>query len=140
MSNRLDSTNNLSQNFNQTITKFKDFKYLNNDKLNLLKSGSQWFGDVFDLTNTYNYAFPFNNCLDSSHIKLKLMSKSNYSIAYFYPTIFSLTRTVPIPSSGPSYYADVGKIVVDEFDVLNNPNLPYILNLEYFNNLSLIHI
>ena len=134
VSNRLDSTNNLSQNFNQTITKFKDFKYLNNDKLNLLKSGSQWFGDIYDLTNTYDYAFPFNNCLDSSHIKLNLMSKSNYSVAYFYPTIFSITRTVPIPSSGPSYYADVGKIVVDEFDVLNNPNLPYILNLEYFNN------
>ncbi|MEK9619165.1 MAG: hypothetical protein VW078_03595 [Flavobacteriales bacterium] len=77
--NNLDSVNNLSQTSNQTITKFKDFNYLNEDKLNLLKSGSQWFGDVFDLTNIYTYSFPFNFCTDSSHIKLKLMSKSNYS-------------------------------------------------------------
>ena len=35
--NNLDSVNNLSQTFNQTITKYKDFNYLNEDKLNLLK-------------------------------------------------------------------------------------------------------
>ena len=132
--NNLDSVNNLSQNFNQTITKFKDFNYLNEDKLNLLKSGSQWFGDVFDLTNIYTYPFPFNFCTDSSHVKLKLMSKSNYSTAYFYPSIFEESRTVPINSSGASYYSDVGRVVVEEFDVLNNPNLPYELTLEYSNN------
>ena len=132
--NNLDSVNNFNQTFNQTITKYKDFNYLNEDKLNLLKSGSQWFGDVFDLTNNYIYPFPFNYCTDSSHIKLKLMSKSNYSTAYFYPSIFGVSRIVPINSTGSSYYSDVGRVVIEEFDVLNNPNVPYELTLEYSNN------
>jgi hypothetical protein len=130
----LDTVNENNENFDQTITKFRDFKYLNQDKINLLKSGSQWFGDVFDLTNVFNYPFSFNNCVDSSHIKLRLMSKSNYSSAYFYPSIFNETRSVTISSSGSSYYADVGKIAIDEFDVENIPNLPYELRLEYSNN------
>ena len=132
--NNLDSVNNLSQSFGQTVSKFNDFEYLNEDNINLLKSGSQWFGDVFDLTPIYIYSFPFNFCIDSSHIKLKLMSKSNYSTAYFYPSIFGESRTVPINSTGASYYADVGRVVVEEFDVLNNPNIPYELTLEYSNN------
>ena len=134
IANNLDSVNDLSQSYNQTITKFRDFNYLNEDKLNLLKSGSQWFGDVFDLNNIYTYPFPFNFCTDSSHIKLKLMSKSNYSTAYFYPSIFGESRTVPINSTGSSYYSDVGRVVVEEFDVLNNPNIPYELTLEYSKN------
>ena len=111
MPNNLDSVNNFNQTFNQTITKFKDFNYLNEDKLNLLKSGSQWFGDVFDLTNIYTYSFPFNFCTDSSHIKLKLMSKSNYSTAYFYHLIFGESRIVPINSTGSSYYSDRKSVV-----------------------------
>jgi len=62
------------------------------------------------------------------------MSKSNYSSAYFYPSIFNENRSVTISSSGSSYYADVGKIAIEEFDVLNNPNMPYELRLEYSNN------
>ena len=62
------------------------------------------------------------------------MSKSNYSTAYFYPLIFGESRIVPINSTGTSYYSDVGRVVVEEFDVLNNPNVPYELTLEYSNN------
>ena len=62
------------------------------------------------------------------------MSKSNYSTAYFYPSIFNLNRSVPISSSGSSYYSDVGKIAIDEFDVFNNPDEPFELRLEYSNN------
>ena len=50
----LDSVNDNNQIFDQTINKFRDFKFLNQDKINLLKSGSQWFGDVFDLTNVFH--------------------------------------------------------------------------------------
>ena len=93
---QLDSINDNNQIFDQTINKFKDFKFLNQDKINLLKSGSQWFGDVFDLTNVFTYPFSFNDCIDSSHIKLKLMSKSNYSSAYFFPSIFNENLSVTI--------------------------------------------
>ena len=131
---QLDTLDENFQNSSQIIDQFKDFEYLNEDKINLLKSGSQWFGDVFDLTNVYNYTFSFNNCIDSSHFKISLMSKSNYSTAYFYPSIFNVNLSVPISSSGSSYYSDVGKIAIAEFDVLNNPNAPFELRLEYSNN------
>ena len=64
--NLIDSINNLNQNYNQVINEFWDFAYINEDKINLLKSGAIWLGDVFDLTNQYTYDFPFSNLSDSS--------------------------------------------------------------------------
>ena len=62
------------------------------------------------------------------------MSKSNYSSAYFYSSIFNENRSVTISFFRIFIYSDVGKIAIEEFDVLNNPNMPYELRLEYSNN------
>ena len=80
---KLDSVNHLNLSYSQEYDTFRDFYYYEKDQVNLLKSGSQWLGDIFDLTESYSYSIPFTHFGDSSLIKLKLVSKSNFSTAYF---------------------------------------------------------
>ena len=132
--NYLDTINNLNQNYTQNITSFKDFKYIEEDKVNLLKSGSQWLGDIFDLDNNKNYSFSFNNIGDSSHVAIKLVSKSNFSTSYFNLSLFGQNHSIAINSTGSSYYSPVGRKVLKNFDFINNPGQSFTINLDYDNN------
>ncbi len=44
---------------NNTVTSFSDYDFHERDAINLIKSGSSWYGDVFDAVTSYNYAFNF---------------------------------------------------------------------------------
>jgi len=46
---------------NTTINTFTDYKYHENDSINLIKSGRQWYGEQFDVINTYSFNFSFPN-------------------------------------------------------------------------------
>ena len=132
--NHLDSVNHLFEDFDHTLSSFKQFKYIENDRINLLKSGSMWLGDVYDLTNTFNYPFYFNDILDSSHVRVKVVSKSSFSTAYFNVSLFGESKQIPINSTGSSYYSPVGRSVTSEFDFINTIGENYIVNLNYDNN------
>ena len=68
--------------FTHEVSSYLDFKFIENDAINLLKSGSQWYGDVFDLETTYNYPFSFPEIEDSCHVKLKVVGKSSFMIGF----------------------------------------------------------
>ena len=132
--NLIDSVNNLNQNYNQEINEFWDFEYINEDKLNLLKSGAIWLGDVYDLTNQYTYDFPFSNLGDSSFLKLRVVSKSSSTPASFNLSLFGQNRTITINGSGSSYLSDAGRAAVVEYPFVNNINSNYQIDLTYNNN------
>ena len=132
--NVIDSVNNLNQNYNQEINEFWDFEYINEDKLNLLKSGAIWLGDVYDLTNQYTYDFPFSNLSDSSFLKLRVVSKSSSTPASFNLSLFGQNRTITINGSGSSYLSDAGRAAVFEYPFVNNVNSNYQIDLTYNNN------
>ncbi len=48
------------------ITKFNDYQYIERDEINLIKSGSEWYGDEFDVETTKNYSFNFPNVTGDS--------------------------------------------------------------------------
>ena len=132
--NSTDSINNLNQNYNQVINEFWDFAYINEDKINLLKSGAIWLGDVFDLTNQYTYDFPFSNLSDSSWLKLRVVSKSSSTPASFNLSLFGQNRTIAINGSGSSYLSDAGRAALVEYPFVNNLNSNYQMDLTYNNN------
>ena len=132
--NLTDSINNLNQNYNQVINEFWDFAYINEDKINLLKSGAIWLGDVFDLTNQYTYDFPFSHLSDSSFLKLRVVSKSSSTPASFNLSLFGQNRTIAINGSGSSYLSDAGRAAVVEYPFANNLNSNYQVDLTYNNN------
>lgn len=57
-----------------TITKFNDFKYLEEDLRNLAKSGVEWLGDLFDvqLNKTYNFSFANISTNDTIVVKSRI--------------------------------------------------------------------
>lgn len=53
------------------ITEFDDYKFHEVDKINLLKSGDDWFGEAFDIQSTYNFSFSFPNLVAGEPAKLR---------------------------------------------------------------------
>jgi len=56
---------------NVTVTSFDDFLYHEQDLVNLIKSGKEWFGENFDILPSYSFPFSFPNWVSSSPIYLK---------------------------------------------------------------------
>lgn len=54
----------------QTVTAFDDFASEEEDLINLVGTGREWFGDVFEFTLSYNYNFSFANIELSEPVKL----------------------------------------------------------------------
>ena len=55
----------------QTITSFTDLLHYEINNFNLIKSGSQWFGEIFDITTEKEYNFSFPNIVSSKPVKIK---------------------------------------------------------------------
>ncbi len=53
------------------ISKFNAFQYIEDETSNLGKSGREWFGDIYDVQTTYNYAFNFPSLSISDSIKVR---------------------------------------------------------------------
>ena len=101
--NYIDSTST-PLTFTHEVSSYLDFKYIDNDILNLLKSGSQWLGDVFDLETTYNYPFSFPQIGDSCHLKTKLVGKSSFVNTSFDISLYNQQKSIVISSTGGGYY------------------------------------
>ncbi len=65
----LNSLNSLS-NPTQTVTTFDDYAVEEEDLINLVGTGRQWFGDVFEFTLSYNYNFSFANLVLNEPVEL----------------------------------------------------------------------
>ncbi|MFA6924403.1 MAG: type IX secretion system sortase PorU [Bacteroidales bacterium] len=53
-----------------TVTTFNDFSYHEKDSLNLIKSGKAWYGEYFDLINSYSFSFSFPNIDANSDVRV----------------------------------------------------------------------
>ena len=131
--NHMDSVSS-NPTFTHEVSSYLDFKFIENDAINLLKSGSQWYGDVFDLETTYNYPFSFPEIGDSCHVKLKVVGKSSFINSSFDISLFNQQQSISIASTGGGYYSPVGKAVVGEFDFINGLETDFNLSLTFNKN------
>ncbi|MBI5219785.1 MAG: type IX secretion system sortase PorU [Bacteroidia bacterium] len=53
---------------NISVASFDDFMFHETDSLNLIKSGSLWVGEHFDLVNNYNFNYNFPNLISSAPV------------------------------------------------------------------------
>ncbi len=67
-----------SQPANYISTTFNDYVFHELDQVNLIKSGREWYGEIFDLITLYNYSFSFPNLKSDvqQHIKIRTIAKS----------------------------------------------------------------
>ncbi|HNV49625.1 MAG TPA: type IX secretion system sortase PorU [Bacteroidales bacterium] len=63
---------------NYISTSISDYTFHELDEVNLIKSGREWYGETFDLINTYDYNFSFPNLKKDvqQHIKIRTYAKS----------------------------------------------------------------
>ncbi len=58
---------------NQTVSTYWDVIHRESNTTNLIKSGKEWFGDIFDVTTTRNYTFTLpSNLIANTNGKLKV--------------------------------------------------------------------
>ncbi len=60
-----------------TVTTFDDYVTFENDDVNLLKSGREWFGDLYDYIVERSYTLSFPNIVPTEPIKLKAEFAAN---------------------------------------------------------------
>lgn len=69
---------------NYVSTSFSDYQFHQLDQVNLIKSGREWYGEIFDLTTSYNYNFTFPNLKNDiqHHFKIRTVAKSVLSSSF----------------------------------------------------------
>ncbi|NCC72812.1 MAG: type IX secretion system sortase PorU [Sphingobacteriia bacterium] len=79
---------------------FNDYQFHELDQVNLIKSGREWFGEIFDLTTSYDFIFPFPNLTAdaSHHFKIRTVAKSELT-STFVATVNNLDPLI-IPING----------------------------------------
>lgn len=67
-----------------TVTTFTDYQFHEADNVNLIKSGRQWFGEVFDIQTTRDFDFGFSNVLaaDSGFVSVKFLGKHSAATSF----------------------------------------------------------
>lgn len=68
---RILTKSNVTEPANQTVTAFDDFQYYENEAVNMVKSGRNWFGETFDLVTTYNFPFTFPDVVQGSDFSIR---------------------------------------------------------------------
>jgi hypothetical protein len=70
---RMDVVSHMSETPSLTSSIFLDRVTHENETYNLIKSGKEWYGDVFDLSLTQNFSFSFPNVLADSCIRVRVL-------------------------------------------------------------------
>ncbi|HET6991956.1 MAG TPA: type IX secretion system sortase PorU, partial [Bacteroidia bacterium] len=69
---------------NHTVNAFDDYQYHEYDNENMIKSGREWYGEKFDILNSYSFGFNFPNIVDTSNacVEVDLISRCDQTNSY----------------------------------------------------------
>ncbi len=115
---RIQTQPSTSATVTNTVTTFDDYAFHENDDLNFIKSGRQWFGEYFDNIASYNFSFSFPNIDMSSPATIKANIASKYTGNSTY-TING--NVISIAQSTSDIYAITGSTCFS-----NNPSGPLV--------------
>ena len=76
--NRILSQNSLANPTN-VVNTYNDYAYYEKDVYNLIKSGRDWYGDIFDLKTSYDYTFNFPNIDVGSNLHVMVTGAARHS-------------------------------------------------------------
>jgi len=65
-------------NYDSEVNSFDDFQFQEKENINFIKSGREWYGEIFDVTTNYNlnFNFPDINSNENASIKTKVAARS----------------------------------------------------------------
>ncbi|CAN5430033.1 type IX secretion system sortase PorU [soil metagenome] len=108
ISKKIQAQASSSQTPTGTVTSFDDYQFHELDNENMIKSGREWYGEKFDILNSYSFAFNFPNIdmTEQACAEVDLISRSDYTNTY---TVSAQTATATISPSAVSstcYYCN----------------------------------
>ncbi|MCB0402722.1 MAG: type IX secretion system sortase PorU [Flavobacteriales bacterium] len=111
------TTQNSQSSPNQSVTTFNDYAYHERDAYNLIKSGSLWLGDLFDVQTSYNYAFNFPNITNDQATVIFSVAARSATGSTFTGTVGGSSASVPLPfvnmGNYTSRYAELGTGIIN---------------------------
>ena len=105
---RINQQSSVTQNANAIVNSFDDFAFYENEAVNVVKSGRQWFGENFDVVTTYNFPFNFPN-IDfnaPAFIKVQVAARSNPTATFNINCGSANFNITPPNIALQPYYAD----------------------------------
>lgn len=109
-----------------TVNTFDDYAFHESDNINFIKSGRQWYGELFDNIATYNFSFSFPN-IDMSApttVAASIASRSLSGTATYSVVSQTGSTIIPIGSTPGDAYSDYAIVGTGCYSFNpNNPNL-----------------
>ncbi len=99
-----------------TVNSFDDYAVHETESVNFIKSGKQWFGELFDNIASYNFSFSFPNIVTTSPVKVgvniasRLVVSGTSSNSTYTVSSGSGSASLSIPSVDGSVYTDYARI------------------------------
>ncbi|MFA4852866.1 MAG: type IX secretion system sortase PorU, partial [Bacteroidales bacterium] len=124
---RIQSQNSSGLPATNIITKFNDYDYHEKDSVNLLKSGKEWYGEYFDITDSYNFNYTFPDI----DIHSRAVIRANIAARNLTDTQFNIltggnTFTLNVSAIPGQYTADYARFAEDTmgfFPIDSNVNI-----------------
>ena len=110
---RISPISSSSETPNYTVNKFTDYDFHEVDEVNLIKSGREWYGELFDFTTNYSFDFNFPN-LDAGaehYLRVKAVAKSSVSSSFFSSVDDVTVVSILIPSVSSGANGDYARSV-----------------------------
>lgn len=94
--------------FDVVVNGFDDYAFHENDLENFIKSGAQWYGEKFDLVNSYTFNFSFPNLIQSTpvYIKTAVAARSFSSSSFTVKANSNSIQSISVAQANPNYTAD----------------------------------
>jgi hypothetical protein len=80
------------------VNTFDDYAMAENDAVNLITSGREWYGEVFSAVNSYTYPFNFPNIDPTSRVRVRadLMARNDLQPTYFNFNCPGISTVIPV--------------------------------------------
>ncbi|OYT11736.1 MAG: hypothetical protein B6I18_03160 [Bacteroidetes bacterium 4572_112] len=115
---RITLDTNTYNNPNISVNSFTDYALHENDSLNLIKSGKQWFGEHYSIVNSHNFNFNFPNIVTTANVLLKTSSAARSTInSTMYFNANGKERTIIYAATSSHYLAEYATPVTDTFSL-----------------------
>ncbi|MEE2700110.1 MAG: type IX secretion system sortase PorU [Bacteroidota bacterium] len=99
-------------NFDVIVNEFDDFSFHEQELENFIKSGAEWYGEKFDLTNSYTFNFSFPNFVQSTavYIKTAVAARSFSPSSFTVKANSSSIQSISVAQVDQHYTADFAKL------------------------------
>lgn len=97
-----------------TVTTFNDYLYHEKDSLSLIHTGSEWFGETFDIQTEHNFSFSLPGVVTGSLVRLKTsVAARSFNASSFNVTANGNASTILISAVPTSYTSDYARAASD---------------------------